>query len=175
MTSSTNSLPALPFLKDGITHVAIVVKDLEEAVEQYHRTFGIGPWSFFTYGSPLLKRMIYHGREVQHTFRIALAQTGSQRIELVQHVSGESIYADFIAEYGYGVQHLGVTVENMKVALAQAAAAGIAVIQEGGGFGLNGDGAIAYLDTYMDYGVILELVERPQARNAPDKVYPPQN
>lgn len=175
MIASSNSLPSLSFLKDGIAQVAIVVKDLDETVEQYYRTFGIGPWTFFTYGPRVLKRMTYHGRDVQHTFRIALTQAGPLRIELVEPVEGESIYADFIAEHGYGVQHFGVIVADMQAALAQAAAAGIATIQEGAGFGLDGDGAYAYLDTQEAYGITLELIERPKARIAPDKVYPPQD
>ncbi len=49
------SLP-LPFLQNGVAQVAIVVPNLEQAVEAYNKTFGVGPWHFYTYGKPLLYR-----------------------------------------------------------------------------------------------------------------------
>ena len=38
----------LPFLKDGIAQVCLIVKDLDRAVENYWNLFGIGPWHFYT-------------------------------------------------------------------------------------------------------------------------------
>jgi hypothetical protein len=48
-----NSKRPLPFLKNGIAQVAIIVEDLEVAVENYWRMFGIGDWHFYTYGKAL--------------------------------------------------------------------------------------------------------------------------
>ena len=33
----------LPFLKNGVAQVAIIVEDLDKAVEYYWKLFGIGP------------------------------------------------------------------------------------------------------------------------------------
>jgi hypothetical protein len=73
------------------------------------------------------------------------------------------------------VQHLGVLVDDMAVALAQAEAAGFAMIMDGSGFGPDGDGHYAYIDTEAVYGVTLELIERPARRHTPEKVYPPED
>ena len=62
----------------------------------------------------------------------------------------------------------------MQAALAQAGAAGLAVLMTGSGFGPDGDGAYAYLDTEAALGVTLELIERPARRHPPEKVYPPE-
>jgi methylmalonyl-CoA/ethylmalonyl-CoA epimerase len=163
----------LPFLQNGVAQVAIVVPDLEQAVEAYYSTFGVGPWHFYTYGKPLLKEMAYHGQPAEHVFRIALAFIGALRIELMEVKEGDTILADFIAKHGYGVQHLGLLVEDMQAALEQARAAGFTVLQEGSGFGLGGDGHYAYLDTEALFGVTFELVQRPKARVTPEKIYPP--
>ena len=161
------------FLTGGIAQVAILVKDLEETVENYWTMFGIGPWQFYTYAKPLVREMSYHGRPADYKMRIALSQIGPMRIELIEAKEGNSIYADFIREHGYGVHHLGILVEDMNLALAQAYSAGLDMIQDGSGFGLHGDGHYAYLDTAEHLGVALELIQRPKARVKPEKTYPP--
>ena len=45
---------------------------------------------------------------------------------------------------------------------------------DGSGFGLDGDGHYAYLDTEDRLGVTLELIERPKRRHQPEAVYPPK-
>ena len=163
----------LPFLDRGIAQVAIVVPDLEEAVENYWKVFGIGDWHFYTYGKPLVKRMTYQGNPSEYKMRIALAYFGPMRIELIELVEGDTVYADFVREHGYGVHHLGVLVENMQEALAQAESAGLRMTMDGAGFGLDGDGHYAYLDTEDKLGITVELIERPKDRVPPEKVYPP--
>jgi hypothetical protein len=78
-----------------------------------------------------------------------------------------------VREHGYGVHHFGILVEDMEAALAEAEAAGLAMLQDGAGFGREGDGHYAYLDTEDQIGVMLELIERPEGRMPPEKVYPP--
>jgi len=163
----------LPFLEDGVAQVAIIVEDLEQAVENYYRLFGIGPWHFYTYGKPLVQRMSYHGQESEYRMRIALSYLGPLRIELIEPLEGDTVYADFVREHGYGVHHLGLLVEDMGAAVAQAEEAGLNMIQDGSGFGLDGDGHYAYLDTEEAIGVTLELIERPKGRMTPEKIYPP--
>ena len=163
----------LPFLKSGIAQVAILVNDLDEAVENYWTLFGIGPWHFYTYEKPLVRQMSYHGQPADYQMRIALSQIGPMRIELIEAKEGDSIYADFIKEHGYGVHHFGILVEDMNAALAQTDSAGINMIQDGSGFGLDGDGHFAYLETEKALGVTLELIQRPKARVRPEKIYPP--
>ena len=164
----------LSFLRKGLDQVAIVVKDLDQAVERYWTLLGIGPWRIFTFGKPAVKRMSYHGQPAEFKFRTAFAQAGSLRIELIEAVEGQTIYGDFIKERGYGLHHVGVLVEDMAKALEEARAAGVSVLQEGSGYGLDGDGAYAYLDTEDLIGAILELIELPARRAAPDRVYPPE-
>lgn len=169
----TNPILPLPFLKNGIAQVAILVEDLDKTVENYWTLFGLGPWHFYTYGKPLVRQMTYHGEPAEYQMRIALSQIGPLRIELIEAKAGDSIYTDFIKEHGYGVHHFGILVEDMSGALAQAQSAGFFMIQDGSGFGLDGDGHYAYLETEEDLGVTLELIQRPKARVEPEKIYPP--
>jgi methylmalonyl-CoA/ethylmalonyl-CoA epimerase len=179
MGPDTESGEPLPFLKNGVAQVAIVVKDLEATVEQYWKTFGIGPWHFYTYKKPLVKQMSYHGQPANYSTRLALAYIGPMRIELIEVddralAEGNSIHADFVREHGYGFHHLGMVVDDIDGSLAQAEAAGLAIIQDGSGYGLDGDGHYAYLDTEARFGATLELIQRPRGRVAPEKIYPPE-
>ena len=162
----------LPFLAGGIAQVAWVVRDLDRTVEAYHARFGVGPWHFYTYGPPLVKRASYRGKPAAYRMRVALSYFGPTRVEFIQPLEGPSIYEEFIERHGYGVQHLGVLVEDMAAAIAQAEAAGYEMIQDGSGFGLDGDGHYAYIDTEADFGVVYELIQRPNRRVAPERVYP---
>jgi catechol 2,3-dioxygenase-like lactoylglutathione lyase family enzyme len=165
----------LSFLENGIDQIAIVVEDLDEAVETYWRMLGVGPWSIYTYGRPLVRESSYRGQPTDFAQRIALAQVGGLRIELIETVKGPTIYADFAEEHGYGLHHIGVLVDDMQAALAEAREAGLMVTMEGSGFGLDGDGHYAYLSTEELLGTCLELIEVPKRRAAPEMVYPPED
>jgi methylmalonyl-CoA/ethylmalonyl-CoA epimerase len=162
----------LPFLQNGVAQVGLIVEDLDTAVETYWRSFGIGPWHFYTYGKPLVKRMTYRGQPGEYSMRIALSHIGALRIELIEMLEGESIYAEFVEEHGYGLHHLGVLVEDMEKAISQSEDAGLTVIQDGAGFGLDGDGHYAYLDTEDKIGLTVELIERPKRRVPPERIFP---
>lgn len=162
----------MTLLDGGISQIAFVVEDLDATVERYYRTFGIGEWVFYTYGAPLLSYMTYHGRPADYSMRLALSYFGPNRVELIEPVKGPSVYHDFVENHGYGVQHFGIVVEDMTAALAEAREAGIAVLMEGAGFGLDGDGHFAYLDTEAGFGVTYELIERPARRVEPEKRFP---
>ncbi len=107
--------------------------------------------------------MSYHGQPCEYKMRVALSYFGPMRIELIEMVEGPTVYADFVAEHGFGVQHLGVLVDDMGAALAQAEAAGFTMIMDGSGFGPDGDGHYAYLDTEKDYGVTSSSSSAPGA------------
>jgi len=162
----------LPFLDNGVAQIAFVVEDLEKTVENYYRNFGIGPWHFYTYEKPLVKKMSINGKPADYRMRIALSYFGSARIELIQHLDGDTVYKDFIKKHGYGIQHLGFLVDDMDSALGQAEKAGFRVVMEGSGFGLDGDGHYAYLETDEDFGTTIELIERPVSKHPPEKIYP---
>ena len=164
----------LPFLQKGVAQIAMVVKDLDTTVENYWKMFGIGPWHFYTYGKPLVKKMSYRGKPAEHKMRVALSYFGPMRIELIEVAEGDTIYGEFIKEHGYGIHHLGLLVDDMTAALAEAEAAGLIMSQDGSGFGADGDGHYAYLDTEEYIGTTLELIERPKGRITPEKIYPPE-
>jgi methylmalonyl-CoA/ethylmalonyl-CoA epimerase len=157
-----------------IAQICLIVPDLDKAVENYWKLFGIGPWHFYTYGKPLVKRMTRHGRPAEYRMRVALSHIGRLRIELIEPLEGDTVYSEFVEKHGYGVHHLGVLTDNMQQAIRQAAEAGFPMTQDGAGFGPDDDGHYAYIDTEDAIGTTIELIERPKRRQPPEKIYPPQ-
>ena len=98
---------------------------------------------------------------------------GPTRVELIQPLRGPSVHEDFVRAHGYGVQHLGIAGDRTWAPpWSRPARRGSSVLMDGGGFGLDGDGHYAYLDTEALLGVTLELIDRPKRRRPPEKVYP---
>jgi len=165
----------LPFLDHGVTQVAWVVDDLDQAVQAQHRLFGVGPWHYYRYDRSMLSMMRRNGKDTEFVLDTAVANAGPTRFEIVQPLQGDTIYHEFVREHGYGrIHHFGLAVDNMAESLELVRRAGIAVTMEGSGYGLDGDGHFAYLDTEKTFGVILELMERPRRRRQPWKVFPAQ-
>ena len=164
----------LTFLDHGIAQIALVVPDLDATVERYHSRFGVGPWHFYTYQKPLVREMSYRGKPADYRMRLALSYFGPTRVELIELLEGETVYGEFVKQHGYGVQHLGVLVPDMQAALREAERAGYTMTMDGSGFGLDGDGHYAYLDTEDDLGFVLELIQRPKRKHPPERIFPPE-
>ena len=164
---------SLSFLKDGVTQVAWVVEDADRWVEWFHSLTGIGPWHFYLYGDPLLKCMKRYGTNADYAMLAAVTNAGPTRLEVVQPVKGDTVFSEYVRKHGYGrIQHFGVAVSDMSSAVAQANDAGYHIVMEGSGYGLDGDGHFAYLDTEETLGIMVELMERPRRRHPPLRVYP---
>jgi hypothetical protein len=151
---------------------ALVVWDLDEAVRRWSEYLGIGPWTGYRLEPPRLKDMRYHGQVVEFSLRHALAWQGDMQFELVQPLSGPSIFADHLEVHGEGLQHVGKYVEDHAGAVADALAAGFAPLQSARGFGAEGDGAFAYFQP-PGVAMIVELISAPRVRIEPEFIYPP--
>ena len=150
--------------------VGFLVPDLEASIRSYIDRFGVSGWQVYTYGPAILNRMIYRGKNTTYSSRIGLNYIGSTRIELIQPLEGQTIFTEFIEKHGFGQHHLGIYVDDIKAAKAEAERVGFEIIMEGGGHGLDGDGFYAYLDTEETLGTTYELIERPARRREPEMV-----
>jgi hypothetical protein len=157
-----------------INQIALVVRDLDVAMRQYWELLGVGPWKVYTYGAPLLRDMTYRGRTQEYRMRLALAQVGPLVVELIQPLSGDTIYVEHLDRKGEGLHHVGVFVASFDEAVAEAQQQGFSVLQSGRGFGRFGDEGFAYLDTEASLGMILELIEVPRERVPPESEFPPR-
>jgi hypothetical protein len=157
--------------QDAIGQIALVVKDIDVAMESYWQTAGIGPWSIYTTGAPPL-HCVYHGQPANYRIKLATATSGSIQMELIEYISGDTIHRDFLASERKGVEHVGIFVPDLEEALRPYLRRGVGILQQADGLGAKGDGRYAYLDTEMILGTILELIQSSSQPVPPERIYP---
>ena len=150
--------------------VAIVVRDLDAAMRTYVHEYGIGPWEIYEFNPETVTDMVKDDRPAEYAMRIALTRVGAVMWELIEPLDDASIYAEFLAEKGEGVHHVGVGVRSYRETLDAMRAKGHSVLQGGVYNGVE----FAYLSTDRDLGVITEIFDWPPGlTQEPDAVYPP--
>ena len=92
-----------------VQQVAIVVKDIDSALDEYSNRLGIGPWWVSFYGPPRLTDMRIRGESIPYSFKAAMAKTGNTLWELIEPVDGPSIYKEFLDEHGEGLHPVSYT------------------------------------------------------------------
>jgi methylmalonyl-CoA/ethylmalonyl-CoA epimerase len=137
----------------GLFQVAIVVRDIEAAMKVVTGTLGAGEFRMVSSKT----RKVYRGKRIRPQHLIAIADFGPLSIELIQPVTGESVYTEFLAKHGEGVHHLGFNMKSAAdytTALAHLAAHGFPSVQSGRRPDLSYD----YVDTERALGTYVELV-----------------
>lgn len=89
------------------TQIAWVVKDLEKAKINFQNLLGITKFSATTTVELKEYAATYYGESSDAINLLAMAYSGGSFIELIQPVSGRSVFQDFIDEHpAGGVQHI---------------------------------------------------------------------
>ena len=140
-------------------HLAVVVRDMEKAVD-YYQSLGIATFQpEFMLDSSRYSDYEVYGKtpDTVDKTRMRFVQIGSFQIELVQPVEGEPIYKEFLNSRGDGAHHMAFTVDDLDEEMAKLVERGVPVItrvkfSNGGGF--------AYFDTGKVGGLLTELIQQ---------------
>ncbi len=132
-----------------------VVPDLNAAIEHWARTMRVGP--FFVFERVAFKECWYRGAPATDIdLTVAIAYWGDVQIELIrQRNQVPSIYTDFAARGGSGLQHMGVMSQDLDADLARLKTRGIEPVQHGTAPGMR----FAYVPTDFHPGGMVELIE----------------
>ena len=145
-----------PILQNGY-----VVRDLERAALHWASVLGAGPFyllEHIQFGDAYLR-----GRPLKIDMSVAVGYWHDVQIELIkQHDANPSIYNEFLASSGEGLQHLGVMVVSLDPELARLKAMGVEPVQ----WGATATGIrFAYVSSELHPGGMLELIESGPAIN----------
>jgi len=125
-----------------IDHLGIAVRSLDETVPVYEKALGL---------------RCEHREEVpSQKVRTAFFDVGGVHLELLEPTSPESPVAKFLAERGEGIHHIAFRTDNIVGQLAQAAGAGVRLINEKPFEGAGGK-LVAFLHPKSTHGVLTEL------------------
>ena len=108
-------------------HVGVIVSDLDAAMNAYIGDFG---YSFYRFevndGNATLP-----GNSPGFSLRLGLGQLGVNLIELIQPVSGTTLYSQHLSDKGPGVHHLAFSTTDLAAARTGFAAQGYQCLQDG--------------------------------------------
>lgn len=95
-----------------------VVEDMAAAEKYYRDQFGVEKFHHMP-GIEFAEGCEFGGQPADFVADICIAYCGDQQIEFIKPVSGESLYADFLAERGPGLHHLAYLTDNFEHQIAQ--------------------------------------------------------
>ncbi|MBN1367215.1 MAG: VOC family protein [Dehalococcoidales bacterium] len=155
-----------------VIHICVVVADLQKSVKQYWDIYGIGPWHITTVQPPRMTDMKVRGRPVQFSMKTAITDMGNVQWELIQPLTGPSIYREFLDKHGEGVHYIGVDAGDFDKAVTTLKKHKIGILMSGSLPYVS----YAYMDTGKTLGTVLELYNRPSGSQIPaaEETYPPQ-
>lgn len=139
------------------SQVAWVVPDILASEKFFREVFGI---SHFVKMENLHSQQLegrYHGEADNYFFHLYLAYSGDSMLELIQPVSGKSIFQDYLDLHpDGGVQHIAYMIpeDELDKAVAELTGKGYPVITS-----LRLPVAsVAYFDTTKEIGVVTEII-----------------
>ena len=127
-----------------IDHIAIVVPEIDEALEFWQTALGLS---------------LEHREEVpEQETAVAMLPVGESEVELVQPTTETSGMAKYMAKRGPGLHHVCFEVDDIEETLAELEAKGIHLINEEPVVGAGGR-KVAFVHPKSASGVLVELVE----------------
>lgn len=132
---------------ERIDHIAIIVRDLEQALLFYRDMLGIVPREMKDVPS----------EQVRIAFLPMGGPNGSE-IELLQPITSDSSLAKFLEKRGEGMHHICLQVDNIDTALRDLQAQGASVLDEQPR--IAAEGRAIFLHPKGTHGVLLELLEK---------------
>jgi len=128
----------------NLDHVAIAVRNLDEALSEYERLYGVRP----------LHREVVEEQGVEE----AMIAVGGSFVQLLQPLSAETPVGKFLEKNGEGLHHMAFAVADIEIALADLVAEGARLIDESPRIGGRG-AKIAFVHPKQTAGTLIELVE----------------
>ncbi|MEN3039394.1 MAG: methylmalonyl-CoA epimerase [Candidatus Kryptonium sp.] len=127
-----------------ISHVAIAVKNLEEAISTFSKLTGIEN---------------YHIETVEEQkVRVAIFKVGESRIELTEPTAPDSPVAKFIEKRGEGIHHIAFEVDDIEKELERVKEKNFQLVDSTPRYGAN-NCLIAFIHPKSVNGVLVELTQ----------------
>ena len=134
-------------LPKRIDHVAIIVRNLEQALAFYRDTLGIEPSEVKEVPT----------EQVRIAF-LPLGGPGGSEIELIEPTTSDSSLTRFLEKRGEGLHHIGLEVDDIDAALAAMREQGAPVLDAQPR--IAAEGRAIFLHPKGTNGVLLELLQK---------------
>jgi catechol 2,3-dioxygenase-like lactoylglutathione lyase family enzyme len=116
------------------TQIAWVTADLDATETALTGLLGVRKWVRIPEVHFAPDTCSYRGQPADFVANISLSYLGDMQLELIEPVSGENIYSEFLRDCGAGLHHVCMEAESpeqFRAALADATDLGAPVVQQG--------------------------------------------
>ncbi len=127
-----------------IDHIGVAVKDLDAAIKLYERSFDM--------------KLVHRETVESQGVEAVLLDVGEGHVELLAPLGDDTPVGRFINKKGEGIHHVAYSVEDIDVALEQARANGIRMIDKEPRTGIRGS-RVAFAHPAATGSVLTEIVE----------------
>ena len=160
-----------PFI-GNVVQVAVVTDDVYKGIDQM-TALGIGPFAIFRVTPENTTELRYKGKPAEFSMALAFTTANNMMWEVIQPLSGRTIYQDFLDEGHKGFHHVAADLSNIpyEERIAGLVERGYEEIM--GGVAFNGDVPFAYYHNGAPDAPIVEIFQFPEGFDpTPDEVYP---
>lgn len=130
---------------NGVDHIGIAVKSIDETLNYYIHTLGL--------------TLIAIEEVESQQVRVAFIDAGNVKLELLESMSEDGTVAKFIEKRGEGVHHIAFGVQDIRTRMSELKEKGVRLLQDEPKSGAGG-AEVAFLHPKSSYGVLYELCEK---------------
>jgi len=140
--------------------IGMIVKDLDRYVNPLKKILGMGPFQVVDFPPKGTKdvSMIYKGKPSSFKAKFCFVDLGNIELELIQPLEGETIWQDFLDEYGDGLHHLKFSVPRIEPVVEYMAQQDIDIVQSGSAVGKNTGKTWLFFGTKGEVGFEVEII-----------------
>jgi methylmalonyl-CoA/ethylmalonyl-CoA epimerase len=142
--------------------IGILVKDAEQVGKDLEEILGIGPWRKAIFPPEGVEGVMreYHGKAGDFTAKFYFVDLGNIELELIEPLTGENIWSDYIEKHGSSIHHIKFLVDDLAATENYLAKNDVSCIQKGASVGKNLGKIWAFYGTHDRLGFDLELMTR---------------
>ena len=160
-----------PFLGQ-VVEIALVTRDARRTIAGLW-TLGIGPWQIYTFDPTNTSNQTYRGRSSPFAMKVCFAAVGNLMWEVIEPISGDNIFSDFLETDGEGLHHIAFDCNGapFEERVAEFERRGFPQVQSGSWMGRN---HFAFFGTEESTSMVFETYVFPEdwVYPEPDEWYP---
>jgi methylmalonyl-CoA/ethylmalonyl-CoA epimerase len=138
-----------------IAQIGILVHDIEKTSQAYADFFGVENPGWNLTDTVDKAETEYKGNSTEARAKLAFFDMGSLQLELIEPDQHPSTWREYLDEHGEGPHHIAFIIKGMKEKITLMERNQMPLMQKGEYTG----GRYAYMDTFKDLKIILELLE----------------
>jgi len=144
-----------------ITQIGILVHDIEKTSQAYADFFEVPKPTVIVTDTVDRAQTMYNGESTPARAKLAFFNMGSLQLELIEPDEHPSTWRNYLDEHGEGPHHIAFVIDGMKEKVSMLESKGFPLQQRGEYTG----GRYAYMDTFKELKVLIELLENDKPRS----------